>query len=399
MKTFKDYGFLEVPINVSVGYMAFEKCKPHCGKLNYVITRLTAAYHKRSFLMKKTILAALTVLLVMLAVTCDSSTPGFSGVEKEPPRYTEDGRLLVSLSIGTGNASRAMTGALAKANADYYEVAFQDLSNTSKTYRASWDYTKTGRIAVPAGDYDDASKAILFAGRKSDRTLLAVGVITAVDGTAGTEITSITTSVTFTLSALTNDVKNDPVNSTFQITGPVGYETSDIASVADFPLAKIDNINYPLFRIPDNIAAINADYDVNFPTISTIDTKDGIIVQSLGTIYSMGFVYENKLGEKTPSLVVEGTYLTPAANTAVTGTFALEIDTTGTLVPTGISRLSIEVPVCAINTANDAPDIWYIRGGMYQADLDAGNSTNSLGGAVLLAVGLDVGYVVDIIIN
>lgn len=349
--------------------------------------------------MKKTILAALTVLLVMLAVTCDSSTPGFSGVEKEPPRYTEDGRLLVSLSIGTGNASRAMTGALAKANADYYEVAFQDLSNTSKTYRASWDYTKTGRIAVPAGDYDDASKAILFAGRKSDRTLLAVGVITAVDGTAGTEITSITTSVTFTLSALTNDVKNDPVNSTFQITGPVGYETSDIASVADFPLAKIDNINYPLFRIPDNIAAINADYDVNFPTISTIDTKDGIIVQSLGTIYSMGFVYENKLGEKTPSLVVEGTYLTPAANTAVTGTFALEIDTTGTLVPTGISRLSIEVPVCAINTANDAPDIWYIRGGMYQADLDAGNSTNSLGGAVLLAVGLDVGYVVDIIIN
>jgi len=80
----------------------------------------------------------------------------------------------------------------------------------------------------------------------------------------------------------------------------------------------------------------------------------------------------------------------PAAGIAVpaSGIFDITINTTG--ITDGLSQISIEVPVCAIDIANDYPGTWYIRGGLNQHELDEGievNTIGSLGGAVLLGVG------------
>lgn len=186
--------------------------------------------------------------------------------------------------------------------------------------------------------------------------------------------------VTFTLSALTNDVKADPA-STFKITAPAGtpnYVTS-LVPAADFPKGTIDGIEYPIFRVPAGLATgITATYEVTFPTIASKATMPGVIINGAGRLVPAGITYQTDFGVQ-----VDGTIL-PASG-AVTGTFNLALNT-GSLTQ-GLSRLSIEVPVCAIDTTTNSPGIWYVRGGMSQTILDAGKNANSLGGAVLLAVG------------
>ena len=327
--------------------------------------------------MKKAFFAVLTILLAMLAVTCDNSIS--PGVETEKPQFTAGGQPLVSLTIGVPALSRALTQDLAKGGVDYYEVAFKDAAG--KVYRASWDYTKAGRIAIPPGDYTGADNAVLFAGRYSDRTLLAVGILTNVDN-AGTPpaqmvIEPNTASVTFGLAALTNDVSTDKVNSTFSITGPdspFDYRTSQI-SAATIPEALIDGASYPVFRIPADMASgITATYKLIVPN------STGVMIAGAGRILSSGYFYESDSG-----VTVKGT-ISPASGLVsdVSGVFNIAIDTAG--IGSGLSRFSIDVPVCAID-ASSAPGTWYIRGGISNQLLDAGKNVNSLGGAVLLAVG------------
>ncbi|MDR2730290.1 MAG: hypothetical protein LBB81_05265 [Treponema sp.] len=348
--------------------------------------------------MKKTFLTALAVLLVMLAVTCDNSTPG---IEKEPPMYTEDGRLLVPLTIGTGSASRALTSDLAKNNVTYYEVAFKDQGST-KIYRKAWNYTQTGRIAVPAGTYTGAANAVLLAGRDSDKTLLAVGVITAVDATPGAVILPNTATVTFTLTPLTNNVSAIPITmtnppdpitataSTFQITGPAFYQTSAYtpATYTGFPRVKMltDQKTYPLFRVPAGIDITNAPTDITATYAVACGTAGanyaGVMIADEGKLIS-GPATNLANGVK-----VSGTIAPVSGAVPATGIFSLKISTDG--ITSGLSQISIEVPVCAIDITNDSPDTWYIRGGLSQNTLDEGinaNTIGSLGGAVLLGVG------------
>jgi hypothetical protein len=307
------------------------------------------------------------------------------------------------------NQDRALTDDLARGGVDYYEVAFADPDGSGRIYRAAWDYTKTGRIAVPPGDYYGAAKAILFAGRYSDKTLLAVGLLTKIEGDAFTAIGDAviepnTTNVTFTLGPLTNSIQKDKGTSTFKITSPTtpyNYTTAGISG-SDIPTGEIDNASYPVFRIPRNTpipvvsdgSEITATYKVNIPSITTVpavvlpptppitaDTDVGIIIQGAGSLLSSGVFYNQDAGVK-----VEGTILedSGAISTVPTAGFTISISTAG--LEAGLSRLSIEVPVCAIATTGlDAPGTWYIRGGMSQNVLDAGG--NSLGGAILLAVG------------
>jgi hypothetical protein len=231
-----------------------------------------------------------------------------------------------------------------------------------------------------------------------------VGILTKIDstnvtatgtGTGSATISPNTSSVTFTLSALTNDVKPS-TSSTFKITGPTtpfDYQTSTI--LGDFPTAEINGVTYPLFRIPKNSADTTATYKVNIPLISvaTFDqpTNTGIIINDNPGIApklpSTGFYYETDYG-----VTVKGgtTPISPISGAVpANGEFTLSIDTTG--LETGLSQLSIEVPVCAIDKTNDSPGTWYIRGGMSQNILDAGvgvsGAQDSLGGAVLLGVG------------
>ena len=118
--------------------------------------------------MRKTFVAALVTLLVMLAlVTCDNIPTG---------QKSGDG--LVTLSVNTGGTvgnSRSITDTSAKAAANYVEVIFKGSDNVY--YRAAGYQGAKLKVKVPAGTYDDTNTLILI-GKKSDGTLLAFGTAT-----------------------------------------------------------------------------------------------------------------------------------------------------------------------------------------------------------------------------
>jgi len=390
--------------------------------------------------MKRTFLALCAVLLVISMTTCNNVTAPLD-TENEPPLFTEDGRPMVRLSIGVGNGSaRALTHALAKGTIDYYEVAFKDQAPGSTTvYRTAWDYTKRGRLAVPAGNYNTAAKAVLFAGRYSDKTLLAIGVLTNVDagtGTLASPVTNIlttTTQVTFTLVPLLNDIstrsKDDDgaavppktfLASTFQITGPSNtgtiypdahnYTTAALGAAGKpIPSEKIFDTLYPIFAVPPkgyNPAAdsttpaepITARYRVNCGEPDTVTGEsssqygnffDGVFFPASTPalprmVYTAGNAYLEDYGTDVVATI--------SAVTHTLGKNPVDISITIDVKDSpnnGLARLSVEVPAYPIDDLN-TPGIWYIRGGLSQSLLDGGidvNTIGSLGGAVLLAVG------------
>jgi len=349
--------------------------------------------------MKKTILTALVVLLAIMAVTCDSFAPD---ADKEPLQYTEDGRPLIPLTINAPKMSRALTADLAKGLVDYYEVAFQDPSDAAKVYRIAWNYAKTGRIAVPAGDYNDATKAVLFAGRYIDKTLYAVGIITATSEGAYTEILPTTTSVTFTLIPLLNDVSSNKTTSTFKITGPLvdtvgGYNYSSANFATAIPTVELSGGKiYPIFYLPPkgyaNTGSPAPDSDIDITATYAVTcgaagaNYAGVIVTAGAKIVSAGYSDDESEDLLT---AVAGSITSPKANDAFpsSGEIELLIDISG-VTKNGLSRLAVDVPVCAISNANNAPGVWHIRGGMNQTILDEGKNADApIGGAVLLAVG------------
>jgi len=409
--------------------------------------------------MKKAIFATITVLLALVIVTCDAFPPAPES-NNNIVGYTDDGRPLIELSIGINRSGRALTLDLAKGGVDYYEVAFQDPTNPSKVYRTSWDYTRTGRISIPPGDYGNnvaiatapVIKAILFAGRYDDKTLLAVGALSSIGSTAvsgnNAVITPSTTQVTFTLKELENDVNDDPATSTFQITGPiataitndgganwiyvptssVNYSTGNISS--SIPHVNLNSKEYPIFMIPhDYTNHLTDDYDGTTGDVFATDGKItatyaisvpyswGVIITEAKTL-SKGYFYGADKGvvldvDFANVTIVSGTdfsvfqavetktpVVAPNATSNPGGFFELEIDTDG--VDPGLSRLSLEIAVKALknDTTNDSAALtWYIRGGMSNNLLDEGATENSLGGAVLLGVGPVDAFGIEIVVT
>jgi hypothetical protein len=218
-----------------------------------------------------------------------------------------------------------------------------------------------------------------------------------VDSTPGAAVLTNTAQVTFTLVPLTNDVSEIPISmttptdpidataSTFQITGPAGSETSNYtpANYETFPKVKLDSNNktYPLFKIPASTATgITATYAV------TCANYAGVIIKETGKLI-FGPVTN---GPDDYPVTVTGTIAPTSGAVPANGIFNLTIATPLTGILNGLTKLSIEVPVCAIDTTNDFPSTWYIRGGLSQQSLDEGiaaNNVGSLGGAVLIGVG------------
>ena len=346
--------------------------------------------------MKKMFFAVCAVLLALAIFSCvDTIVP-----ENGPDGYTEDGRPMKSLTIRTGGVGRALTGPLAKAGADFYEVSFFDGTNY---YRKSWNWAETGKIIVPFGDYYmDSAKAILFAGRMSDKTLLAVGYLTAATGsTTLNEIDGTTTSVTFTLTPLTSDVKADGT-STFQIT-EAGYETSSVPS--PFPTARIDGgPSIPMFKIPADSTA-TAEFEF-MPTATMDDYKDGIYVlpDAAGSVWGFYSSGVSSTSSSGPLGLVEvlGAFTAPNPNallSASTDNNIIGFTLTSPGAPDttdGLGKIAFAVPVCAIaapsayGAAIDKiadPITWYIKGGLQNGFFDEGKDRSSPGGAILLGVG------------
>jgi len=151
--------------------------------------------------MKKQIFAGIVVLLVMFFVTCDDFIPfgpTEEKVEYTDVEYSEDGSTITvyldGKSVPVTKAQRAITRDLAKMAYDYFEVVFVGTGGAIVA-RAQWELGQSAGISGverdidykwdPAGKVDEV--ALMFVGRKDDKTLLGVGQIAEVDHSAKDE--------------------------------------------------------------------------------------------------------------------------------------------------------------------------------------------------------------------
>jgi len=364
--------------------------------------------------MKRKFFAVFVLLLAVMLVTCDLVEQPVAS-KADVPKFTDDGRPLVGLSINIGNASisRALTANQATKDAvDYYEVAFKDPNplGNNHVYRKAFTTAAlaSGKIYVPQGDYPADTNAILFAGIEGPpHILLAVGNLTGTsdnDPLNPTLITSGTSTVTFTLTSLTNDVNNIKTgagSSTFKIIGPSAYKTETITDPTIPEINDLPSIigTYPVFDLPAT-GFINPtdDFDhSNLPYAGinlmghykiNIQHSTGMVLQGAWGFQSTGQPY----GTDDTGVMVTVTprYPATAAGTPIDGDFYFRIDVPGSGTG-GLSKIYINVPVYAISTQtpdnqnSTIPGTWNIRGGTSNSTLDSG--TGSAGGAVLLGVG------------
>jgi len=173
--------------------------------------------------MKKQILAGIVVLLVMFVVTCDVFQPVEGDkVEYTDVVYSDDGSTVTLYLDGVGvpvtKSQRAITRDLAKMAYDYFEVIFIARTDpvgtgpaTPIVARAQWELGQSAGISgvyrgnVTSGGADylwnwDAAAvspapnhvaqtdriALMFLGRKDDKTLLGIGRLAEVDHSATT---------------------------------------------------------------------------------------------------------------------------------------------------------------------------------------------------------------------
>jgi len=174
--------------------------------------------------MKKLIFIGLSALLAFALVTCDNVQDENIIIGSTNVEYSDDGRNITIYLDGTTvpvtKAMRSLTADLAKKAHDYYEVVFyhNDGTNPPQVTRAAWeigeaaavtnvvrtetgiDYALTGATTLAV----NTGYAVLFAGRKADKTLLGVGKLTQASpqGATATSVTTATTKITFTVASL-----------------------------------------------------------------------------------------------------------------------------------------------------------------------------------------------------
>jgi hypothetical protein len=220
--------------------------------------------------MRKTIVTALVVLLVMLAIVSCDSFSALPGAEK--PEYTVDGERLVTVRVNISGTSggRSLTGPLAKQEANYMEVIFR---RGTKYYRAVGSVNDSLPIRIPAGEYSPTD-AIMLIGRLSDHRLLATGALSATKDVQSTNTT--TSTITFSVVSLTANIsttgtafkiKEDSGNPKINI--QTGFTTTDITKQG-----LIDDL--PCFQVPTEIEDIEASLAITgFASTGTIITVTG----------------------------------------------------------------------------------------------------------------------------
>jgi len=168
-------------------------------------------------------LLLIILLTSLLLAACSAFEPEFNDEEiYTDVVYSGDGKsvtIYLDRQVPVSAASqRALTKKLAILGHDFFEVTFMYKTADPNPIiaRGSWElgepagvndvYRTDGGInygaAINASLSNNTGTAIIFAGKKTDKTLLAVGALIGVDGTTSKEITSTTKSVSFALNAL-----------------------------------------------------------------------------------------------------------------------------------------------------------------------------------------------------
>jgi len=338
-----------------------------------------------------------------------------------------------SSSSSSPAADRALSLSLAQFGHDYYEVVFLyrpvgGNGSDDIVARAAWEIGNSAGISgihrTPAGvNYSMVGNggisagngyAVLFVGRKEDKTLLAVGKLSHVDGEETTIIYSGTKSVTFTLDAFKTGV-SDPVTADSLFLTSAGSGSGGTISAPYTVVSKLQVASriYPVFKIqsasPGYPTRMLARY--SFSTASSpsganhfSDTyKYSVIVSSSNggteviepryTIGSNVFVGTTLLHDQKTTVNI--------TNNKTAGVFFENLINIEFLFPNtadgSVFSFVFHIPVHAITAAVDAsggePTQWYIRPGFGTSlyDLDDGNDGS--GGAILMGTGNVASYV------
>lgn len=335
---------------------------------------------------------------------------------------------LANSRLDSRSQSRALTYDNAQAAHDFFEVVFYYPSNNTVA-RTAWDTGKTPElrgvwrtgVGVNYGGVDVNNStgngcAMLFAGTKEDKTLLAVGRLVEVDGVPGTTINLGTVSVTFEVTALKAGVSYNAAQSSFwtsygsstpnQISGVKAGSTEIENGVyinnngkKTFPLFKLkktsDNVMWGTYNFAvDSVAPSAAQPDFNQYAagivlaggwkVETRNTNSSILAQDTKTRVEL---------EGRNNVSVQTGYDPKTAPQFFLNPVQFRFDTSALAEEDGsVFALVFEIFVhnlSALPAASNGPDAvkWRISTGSGTKWLDLDDGSGGDGGAIFLGSG------------
>ena len=373
--------------------------------------------------MKKLILAGLAVLLALSVITCmDGEIAG--GDEFANYEVDSKGNLSsVTLNLGGGgptrNASRSLFDAMAKATYDYFEAVFYavtDLGSDSaiggtltaadeyQVVRASWDFGGSGVIAgvhrtaagvsygsadvsaITTANFATTGAAVLFVGNRDSSNLLAVGLLSHVDGQLGAIVKDTSRTITFTVNSLQAGLAYNSIPSADLDTLTFHQNLADIAG-EEFTGLKLTNADVTTGNYTFSFKDSPADSANRFAGIKIREANPKFTPRGIN--YLIGTKLIKALGTKTIDTGVS--QFTLAKDSSIPGTGQVPFTFT-TADSDGFLSFTYDIPVYAITDEAGADDSeyypWRIRPGQgtYISHLD-NNTQTALGGSILLIIG------------
>jgi len=278
-------------------------------------------------IMKKIVFTGIILVLVMtFAVTCDS--PAAEEVEYTDVVYSPDGSVTVyfdGVKVPVTKAQRAMTKDLAMMAYDYLEVIFINSAATPATARNKWELGQPAGINLGAAwrdgttNYADLTKACLFAGKKSDKTLFGIGQIQTNATTVGTvNIGGSTESVTFFIRAIlsglrANSTTATPIDGldghgedgTMASNRGVAFDSLGPAASSNGRFVTLGSVKYPLFQLDDTKKWVNLTYE--FSIVGTVAAYTSF----LDAAKVIGSTYPPLAQRRVPRFLDKGAYREP----------------------------------------------------------------------------------------
>jgi len=338
--------------------------------------------------------------------------------------YSSDGTVTIYLdgTVPVSNRqSRALHRDLAIAGHDYFEVAFlyrvDDNPANDIIARASWELMKDAHVsgvygkgkdqgsinyqAVARPGTDGQGAAILFVGKKTDKTILGFGRLTRVDGVLGTTITANTKTVTFNVAALDCGVgyasygvqpgeQSTSFFTDFNSKGNLNY-----TNTTERDTYVISGKSFDMFKLLEGDVT-TAEYHFRTNGAAIGDYLDGVIVAGSGAYEKKQPRYPSANGQFQYFSVRQdrNTVITPlnnSANSAFENPIRVTFDTTTGTPKGSVFAFVFQVPVSPLSLSAGA-GIWYIRASYdsFWLDLDhniASGEPKTAGGAVLIGTG------------
>lgn len=359
--------------------------------------------------MKKIVLKVFALFIlppVLFLLSCDLN-PLPPQYNKPPFGQTPVERQYYTISLAPSNdvisiGTRALSKESAQMGCDFFEVVFKynNGSTDGIVARAAWEIGNPSGLGgvyreggvnysnVTANPAPSTGSAVLFVGKKSDKTLLAVGKLSHVDGAADAMITSESKTVTFEAAALKAGVSYNAVNSSF-----LTYSDSSMSIPNVIESGVVHKKQFPLFKLAEN-GVTYAQY-----TFVAEGTAWGVfgngIIQAGNGIFEKRiprYSIANGVYQSSSRLLQDNkTAVTMTPNLA-TGNVEFTFNTANT-DDGSVFALVFSVPVYALSGVSGAGNkavTWYIRPGYESNWLDLDDGNGGKGGAVFIGTG-DVG--------